>query len=155
MKVQRCMTNKQGFTLLELLMVVIIVGILASLALPGYIRAAEQARGSEAVTALGQLKGAAQRYCLQSNGVAPGAYSDLDMENPNSNPQFLARWGDGAGGAAPFPPVACATPLAVFNFTGAFLRQAGPCTGSRISLTSPPPAAQPQEIAYQWVGACT
>ena len=77
------LNQQSGFTLLELLMVVIIVGILATLALPAYIRASEKARTAEVVTVLGQMKNAAQRFCADSDGlVSPTAFSQLDTDNP-------------------------------------------------------------------------
>jgi prepilin-type N-terminal cleavage/methylation domain-containing protein len=54
--------ERGGFTLLELLMVVIIIAILASIALPQYIRATEKARATEAIQILGTLRGAEYRF---------------------------------------------------------------------------------------------
>jgi prepilin-type N-terminal cleavage/methylation domain-containing protein len=54
-----------GFTLLELLMVVIIIAILASIALPQYLRVAERSRGSEALTMLAAIRSSELRYKAQ------------------------------------------------------------------------------------------
>ena len=62
------MKRQHGFTLLELLMVVIIIGILASIALPRYLRTTERARMAEAVTMLGVLRSAEVRYSVQNSG---------------------------------------------------------------------------------------
>ena len=50
------MRRGAGFTLLELLMVVSIIGVLASLAIPQYLKTVERARMSEAIIMLGQLR---------------------------------------------------------------------------------------------------
>ena len=62
------MKCRHGFTLLELMMVVIIIGILASIALPQYLKTSERARMAEAVTMLGVLRAAEVRYSAQNNG---------------------------------------------------------------------------------------
>jgi type IV pilus assembly protein PilE len=60
------MKETRGFTLLELLMVVIIIAILAAIALPQYINATERARAAEAISTLGSLRGAELRYKAQN-----------------------------------------------------------------------------------------
>ena len=47
--------NKSGFTLLEILVVIIIVGVLASVAMPSLFKNVEKSRGSEALNALGTI----------------------------------------------------------------------------------------------------
>ena len=57
--------ERGGFTLLELLMVVIIIAILASIALPQYIRATEKARATEALQLAGAIRASENRYKAQ------------------------------------------------------------------------------------------
>ncbi len=58
--------NQQGFTLIEVLVVVLIIGILSAIALPQYETAVEKARMSEAMINAKAITDAAQRY-FQAN----------------------------------------------------------------------------------------
>lgn len=55
---------EKGFTLIEMLVVVVILGILASIALPRYQRAVDRARFTEAVTIANSIKTAEEVYFL-------------------------------------------------------------------------------------------
>ena len=54
--------NNKGFTLVELLVVVLIIGILTSVSLPQYTKAVEKARLTEALVNSKAILDAAQRY---------------------------------------------------------------------------------------------
>lgn len=138
-----------GFTLLELLMVVIIIAILAALALPGYFRAVEKARTAEATIAMGQVRGAVQRYCVQY-GIPPTPaqnFTVLDIENPNTaaNRQFTYAW--------PAAGFVCGPPMTFTAFT-ATRRAPSPCAGSTVIMNDPPLAGITSMFTYTWLGSC-
>jgi len=77
--------RKKGFTLLELLIVVIIIGILASIALPQYTATIEKARSGEAVINIGTIRVALDRSWYQNSTLpADDNFALLDVDNPNN-----------------------------------------------------------------------
>ena len=62
------MKDKSGFTLIEMLVVVLIIGILAGIALPQYTLAVEKARSAEALMNLATIKREIQFY-ITANGL--------------------------------------------------------------------------------------
>ena len=77
-----------GFTLLELLMVVMIVAILASVALPQYLRVPERARSAEALLNLAAIRGAEMRFrTTDPETLYTTTLTDLDIVVP-----VMANW---------------------------------------------------------------
>ena len=79
-------TNTSGFTLMELIVVIIIIGVLASLAIPHYNQMAERFQANEAVQNLIALLAAQNRYNLENGSYKAGsgagnelAAGDLDI----------------------------------------------------------------------------
>jgi type IV pilus assembly protein PilA len=76
------MKNKRtesGFTLIELMIVVAIIGILASLALPAYSNYTNKAKFSETIVALGAVKSAVD-LCYQIKGSLTNCKTEGDLK---------------------------------------------------------------------------
>lgn len=74
--------RKIGFTLTELLIVVIIVGILATLALPMLVKTLEKAKLGEAASNLNLIRTGQKIYFLEYSTFSP-TITDLNIEDPN------------------------------------------------------------------------
>lgn len=101
---------KKGFTLLELLIVIIIIGVLAVVALTQYRNLSERARSSEAKTTIGGIRTAEKIYMEDTSTFATTALTQLGayITPPPEGACLTTNWfvyalGNTcpAGGAAP------------------------------------------------------
>ena len=70
--------NQSGFTLIEMLVVVIILGILAMIIVPQITVSTEDARLSTLQTNLNGIRSAIEIYAAQHGNRYPGVYSEAD-----------------------------------------------------------------------------
>jgi prepilin-type N-terminal cleavage/methylation domain-containing protein len=74
---------KKGFTLLELIVVIVIIGILATLGFTQYVKIVERGRTAEAKTNLGQIRSAQFAYYLEYGAYA-AALTSLIVDSPTA-----------------------------------------------------------------------
>jgi prepilin-type N-terminal cleavage/methylation domain-containing protein len=70
-------TNK-GFTLVEIMIVVAIIGLLAAIAIPNFVKARTTAQKNACINNLRQLDGAIQQYALENKKAASDAVALSD-----------------------------------------------------------------------------
>lgn len=75
-----------GFTLVEIMIVVAIIGLLAAIAIPNFVKARTTAQKNACITNLRQLDGAIQQFALENNkaGAAPITLSQCRAYLKNS-----------------------------------------------------------------------
>jgi len=71
---------KRGFTLLELIVVIIIIGILAALGFAQFTTVIEKSRAGEAKLLLGQLRTAQTVYVQQYGGTGTDTITNLPVD---------------------------------------------------------------------------
>jgi prepilin-type N-terminal cleavage/methylation domain-containing protein len=72
--------NEKGFTLIEMLIVVVIVAILAAISVPIYVEYVKTARASDAKTTINAIWQAAQVY-YQDKGEWPATVDELEQQS--------------------------------------------------------------------------
>ncbi len=100
-----------GFTLIELLVSIIIIGVLASIALPSFLGQVGKSRQAEAKTYLGTITRAQQAYYAEHNEFATN-FKDLGVgiETKTNNYEYSTELiDDGKGAIAVAKPTPGAT----------------------------------------------
>ena len=78
MKTLKSSRGRRGFTLIEIMIVIAIIGLLAAIAVPNYVRSRQTAQRNACIKNLQQIDGAKERWALETK-QSPGA-ATLDAE---------------------------------------------------------------------------
>jgi prepilin-type N-terminal cleavage/methylation domain-containing protein len=72
-------TSKAGFTLVEIMIVVAIIGLLAAIAIPNFVRARTTSQMNACINNLRQIDGAKQQWALETKQAtnATPAFTDI------------------------------------------------------------------------------
>jgi prepilin-type N-terminal cleavage/methylation domain-containing protein len=111
-------SRKSGFTLVEIMIVVAIIGLLAAIAIPNFIKARESSQKNACIANMKQLEGAVQTWALENGWktgdpapayaaiVGAAGYITRDPHCPNAPAALYATF---TPNAAPVCPAAVAT----------------------------------------------
>jgi prepilin-type N-terminal cleavage/methylation domain-containing protein len=73
-------SNKSGFTLVEIMIVVAIIGLLAAIAIPNFVKARTTSQANACINNLRQYDGAVQQYALENKLASTGTYALTDLK---------------------------------------------------------------------------
>ncbi len=96
-------TNQKGFTMIELMVVVVIVGVLAAVAVPLYGKYVKNARVTEATARIGEIVTSSKAWAMENTNASgtpiwPSGSSGLvDL---TASPQFTYSFSSGGGANA-------------------------------------------------------
>ncbi len=90
--------SKKGFTLIELMIVVAIIGILAAIAIPNFMRFQARSRTTEARTNLGAIYTGQVAFFGEGNSY--GRFTEIGWA-PTGTPKYHYTFSGGTGGGLP------------------------------------------------------
>jgi prepilin-type N-terminal cleavage/methylation domain-containing protein len=72
-------SRNSGFTLVEIMIVVAIIGLLAAIAIPNFVRARTQSQKNACINNLRQIDGAVQQWALENKQAAAATVNATDV----------------------------------------------------------------------------
>ncbi len=91
--------KNQGFTLVEIMIVVLIIGILMAIAVPNFIKARSSSRQKTVISNLRQIDGAKERWAMEDSRVAGDPCASADL-----SPNYIKTFPDNTPVAGAYLP---------------------------------------------------
>ncbi len=103
------MKSQKGFTLIELMVVIVIIGILSALAIPKMFGTSAKAKAAEIPNVISNWE-TLQSAFVQEKGSA-GTYTDIGFKDPTSSSKWFTYTDGGASATSTTITAAVATPF--------------------------------------------
>lgn len=84
---------KRGFTLVEIMVVLVLMSLLAAIAIPSYMRSRQRSQTEACINNLVEIEGAKDRYAIENNKLTGDIVTPTDLA-----PYFLKHWKECPGG---------------------------------------------------------
>ncbi len=109
------MKAKKGFTLVEILIVVVILGILAAIVIPQFTEASTEAKTSSLCTDLQTMRSQIELYKIQHNDALPSAATVGLIDAMTTQTDALGAAWTSSASTGPFGPYLQKIPSNAFN----------------------------------------
>jgi prepilin-type N-terminal cleavage/methylation domain-containing protein len=93
-------TKHQGFTLVEIMIVVAIIALLAAIAVPGFLRARKRSQASRILNDLRMIDGAVDQYAIETGRTSGATVAITDWTNYLKKNTLLYNSGNSLLGSA-------------------------------------------------------